>query len=189
MNNFFAQILSQLKAAGKKIAIVGVIGLSLWSLATPAHAVPYQEGERGIQSTELYDQIQEKKSGMNNFDAVDPRRDTARVEAKAQTLSDVAARRKAAASDPLEPVRDAVQDIKSNIGSTADNVADGAKDAARDAKQTAENVKDDLAANAKGAARNAKGAARDAKQTAGDIKDDLAANAKDAARDVKGDLR
>jgi len=167
MNNFFNRVLFQLKSAGKKIVVVGMLGLSLWSLAAPANAVPYQEGDRGIQSTELYDQIQEEKGGMNNFDAVDPRRDTTRADAKAQKLSDVATRRKAAAADPLEPVRDAVGDIKNNITSAADDAVDSAKEAARDAKSTA----------------------KDVKNTAQAVADDLADNAKDAARDVKKDLR
>ncbi len=108
----------------RRILIVGIIGLSLWgtTLVAPAHAADandYYSNERGsLQTTERYDQIQNKKGGMNNFDAVDPRRDT--NEAKAKKLIDTAKRRKAQASDPqasdpLEPAREAIDDIKNSI--------------------------------------------------------------------------
>ena len=138
MNSSLKQILEQslfqLKAASKKIVIVSILGLSLWSLGMPAHAVPYQEGERGIQSTELYDQIQEEKGGMNNFDDADPRRNTSRADAKAQKLSDAAARRKATASDPLETAREAISDLTDEIVGTADDISDNDQETSRDVR-------------------------------------------------------
>ena len=115
-------ILNRVKAL-KGLLIAGFIAVSLWTVASPAYAADMYDNERGQkQTTERYDQIQSEKDGMNNFDAVDPRRDA--NEAKAQTLKDVAKRRKAQASDPLEPAREAISDLKDNIAGAADEAAD-----------------------------------------------------------------
>ncbi|MEL6855969.1 MAG: hypothetical protein AAFO83_12800, partial [Cyanobacteria bacterium J06607_13] len=84
------------------------------------------------QSTERYDQIQSEKGGMNNFDAVDPRRNTTTAEAKARELSDVAERRNKRASDPLEPAREAIDELQTKAARTADNLTDSIKNAASD---------------------------------------------------------
>lgn len=114
----------------RRFFIAGLVSLGLWgtTLVAPAHAATandYTTNERGgIQSTELYDQIQPEVGGMNGFDDADPRRDTRKAEAKAKTLVDGATRRNIenADSDPLEPVREAVDKIKGNVSETADNL-------------------------------------------------------------------
>lgn len=96
----------------KRFVGASLLGLMLWGIAAPAYAVPYENNDDGrIQNTERYDQIQAEKDGMNTFEAVDPRRDTAAVEAKAQTLKDTAERRKTQANDPLETAREAIKDL------------------------------------------------------------------------------
>ncbi|MEL6603536.1 MAG: hypothetical protein AAFP20_09970 [Cyanobacteria bacterium J06614_10] len=132
MNTLFESLRAFGRKIVTKIAIAGLIGFSLWSLSAPAHAVPYQKGDRGIQSTERYDQIQSEKGGMNNFDAVDPRRNTTTAEAKARELSDVAERRNKRASDPLEPAREAIDELQTKAARTADNLTDSIKNAASD---------------------------------------------------------
>lgn len=107
----------------KGLLVASFIAVSLWAAATPAYAANMYENERGQkQTTERYDKIQSEKGGMNNFDAVDPRRD-ANAD-KAQTLIDTAKRRKAQASDPLEPAREAIGDLKDNITGAADDATD-----------------------------------------------------------------
>lgn len=107
----------------KGLLVASFIAVSLWASATPAYAANMYENERGQkQTTERYDKIQSEKGGMNNFDAVDPRRD-ANAD-KAQTLIDTAKRRKAQASDPLEPAREAIGDLKDNITGAADDATD-----------------------------------------------------------------
>ncbi|MEL6469768.1 MAG: hypothetical protein AAFQ74_08575 [Cyanobacteria bacterium J06623_4] len=130
MNTLFSFLRAFGRKIAIKIAIVGLIGFSLWNLSAPAYAVPYQKGDRGIQSTERYDQIQSEKGGMNNFDAVDPRRNTTAAEAKARELSDVAERRNNRASDPLEPAREAVDELQTKAARTADNLTDDIQEAA-----------------------------------------------------------
>lgn len=119
------QFTSQYFTAGRLFVVAGLVGLSLMSISTPALAadVDYSKNmEGGIQSTERYDNIQSEKGGMNNFDAVDPRRNT--NDAKAQVLEDSAERRTAEflAEDPLDPVRDAVDDVKSKVSNAADSL-------------------------------------------------------------------
>lgn len=121
--------ISQSFTASKLFVVAGLIGLSLMGMSAPAQAadVDYtRNAEGGIQSTERYDSIQSEKNGMNNFDAVDPRRNTNRADAKAQALKDGAERRTAElrAKDPLEPVREAVDNVKSKVGNAADAVTD-----------------------------------------------------------------
>lgn len=115
-------ILNRAKAL-KGLLIAGFIAISLWAVSAPAYAADMYDNERGQkQTTERYDKIQSEKGGMNNFDAVDPRRDA--NEAKAQTLKDVAKRRQAQAADPLEPAREAVGNLKDNLAGAADDAAD-----------------------------------------------------------------
>ncbi|MEL6161199.1 MAG: hypothetical protein AAFR18_18475 [Cyanobacteria bacterium J06627_32] len=139
MNIFFESFnLEALRKLGRtlsrkitvKLATVGLVSFSLWSLSAPSYAVPYQEGDRGIQSTERYEQIQPEKGGVNNFDAVDPRRNTKQSEAKARELSNVAERRSKQASDPLEPAREAVDQLQTQAAKTADNLTADVKEAA-----------------------------------------------------------
>ncbi len=133
MNTIFSQSKNWANSL-RRCFIVGLVTFSLWgaTLVAPAHAASaddYTTNDRGsIQSTELYDQIQPEAGGMNGFDDVDPRRNTREAEAKAQTLIDTAKRRNAKASDPLEPVREAVGNAKENVSETADNLADKAGD-------------------------------------------------------------
>ena len=106
----------------KSLLVAGFIAVSLWTMATPAYAADMYDNERGQkQTTERYDKIQSEKGGMNNFDAVDPRRNA--NDAKAQTLLDTAKRRKAQASDPLETAREAIGDLKDNVTGAADEAA------------------------------------------------------------------
>ena len=125
LNNVVKGALNSLK----KAVIAGLVGLSLWGLVAPmqtAIAADMYKNERGqMQTTERYDQIQSETGGMNNFDAVDPRRNA--NEAKAQALSDVAKRRKAQASDPLEPAREAIGNLKDKTVDAASALADDVK--------------------------------------------------------------
>lgn len=124
MNNFF----KQLKVQSKRVLIAAIIGVSLWSMSAPAYAVEYQKGERGIQATERYDQIQKETDGMNTFEDTDPRRNTARAEAKARELSDVAERRSIRADDPLEPTRETIRDIGDSISDAGQDIIDRVQD-------------------------------------------------------------
>ena len=137
MNTTFSQTKNQTKgwmSSLRRFLIVGLVSFSLWgaTLVAPAHAATaddYTTNERGsIQSTELYDQIQPEAGGMNGFDDADPRRNTRRAEAKAKTLVDSATRRNIenADSDPLEPVREAVDNLKGNVSETADSLTEKA---------------------------------------------------------------
>lgn len=135
MNTTFSQT-KNWAGSFRRFFIVSLVSFSLWgaTLVAPAHAASandYTTNERGgIQSTELYDQIQPEVGGMNGFDDADPRRDTRKAEAKAQTLVDSATRRNIenADADPLEPVREAVDNIKENVSETAGNLTDKAGD-------------------------------------------------------------
>jgi hypothetical protein len=121
----------------RRILILAFVSLLVWGMTfvAPVHAadgvergsdgIDYYKNDRGtIQSTERYDQIQPKTGGMNNFNDVDPRQDTKRATAKAKTLTDTANRRKAQASDPLEPARKTIKNAKDNLGEKVDNLAD-----------------------------------------------------------------
>lgn len=121
-------IFNRLKAL-KGLLIAGFIAISLWGMTAPAYAADMYDNERGQkQTTERYDKIQSEKDGMNNFEAVDPRRDA--NEAKAQTLLDTAKRRKAQASDPLETAREAVDEMTDKAGRAIDRAGDKANRAA-----------------------------------------------------------
>ena len=114
----------------KKAAIAGLVSILLWGVSAPAYAAnanDYYTNERGsVQSTERYDQIQAEQGGMNNFDDVDPRRNTKEATAKAKALSDNAERNISRSSDvdPLESVREAVDNAGDKLSQTADNVTD-----------------------------------------------------------------
>lgn len=106
-----------------RVVCAALLTVLLWGLSAPANAVPYEKNEAGrIQTTERYDKIQSEKDGMNTFDAADPRRDA--NEDKAQTLSDVAKRRKAQADDPLEPAREAISNLKGEVTDAAGDLVD-----------------------------------------------------------------
>lgn len=132
----------------RRLAIVGLVSLSLWgaTLVAPAQAADandYYTNEIGsVQTTERYDKIQTSKGGMNGFDAVDPRRNA--NEAKAQELLDVAKRRKAMASDPLEPTRETLDGIKNNIVNKADELTDEAADRLNTVENKLESATDRL---------------------------------------------
>lgn len=162
----------------KGLLVAGFIAVSLWATAAPAYAVEMYDNELGQkQTTERYERIQPKKGGMNNFDDVDPRRDT--NAAKAQTLLDTAKRRNAQASDPLENAREAIGDIKDNITGAADNAVD-----------TVTNKASQLTDKAASAADRVGNKAANTADRAGNKADrltDKAANAVDRAGDrVKG---
>ncbi len=136
---------SQRFSAGKSLVIASLAGVFLIGMSTPAQAadVDYSKNSQGgIQSTERYDKIQSESGGMNNFDAMDPRRSTAETSAKAQTLSDVAKRRKLEASDPFEPVREVAEDVKNKVTGAVEEAdpVGSIKDAARDAKNKVGNA-------------------------------------------------
>ncbi len=135
----------------KRVLAIGLVSLSLWSITAPAYAAStndYYENERGsIQGTERYDKIQSEKGGMNNFDAVDPRRNTAKSDAKAQELVDVAKRENAMNNDPLEPAREAVDDLKDKVTGTVSNLVG-------DAKETAKDVSSDVKATGRKVSRD-----------------------------------
>ncbi|MGB3297011.1 MAG: hypothetical protein WBA76_01985 [Phormidesmis sp.] len=118
----------------RRTFIVGLVTLSLvgTTLVAPAHAADaddYYTNERGgIQTTERYDQIQPDAGGMNGFDDVDPRRNTREAEGKAKVLIDSSKRRNLESADPLEGVREAVDNIKESVGETADDLTSKASD-------------------------------------------------------------
>lgn len=141
-------IFNWLKAAGALIAqrvfsgqgatrsqrtlVAVLIGVSLWSVSAPAQAASaddYYENERGsIQNTERYEKIQSETGDFNNFEDVDPRRNTQAAEAKAKILSDTAKRNNRLSSDPLEPAREAIGNAKNKVGDVVDDVADSIRD-------------------------------------------------------------
>ncbi len=104
----------------KSLLVAGFVAISLWAMTAPAYAVDMYDNEvGGKQTTERYDKIQSEKGGMNNFDDVDPRRDT--NAAKAKTLIDTARRRNVESPSALESAREAISDIKDNITGAADD--------------------------------------------------------------------
>jgi hypothetical protein len=124
-----------------RILIIAFVSLSLWgsTFVAPVHAIggagdgierasdgiEYYKNDRGeIQTTERYDQIQPETGGMNKFDDVDPRLDTRGTDAKAKALTDTANRRKAQASDPLEPARKTIRNAKDRLGDNVSEAAD-----------------------------------------------------------------
>ncbi|KPQ32971.1 MAG: hypothetical protein HLUCCA11_19955 [Phormidesmis priestleyi Ana] len=114
----------------RRLLVVGLVSLSLWSaaLVAPAQAADtndYYTNDRGsLQTTERYDQIQPKAGGMNEFDDVDPRRDTKAAEAKAKELTSSTKRIQSRPSDPLEPARETIGGIKENIKGAASDLLD-----------------------------------------------------------------
>ncbi len=129
-------ILNRMKGL-RRILIIAFVSFSLWgsTFVAPAHAgngierasdgIEYYKNDRGeIQTTERYDQIQPETDGMNRFDDVDPRMDTKGTDAKAKMLTDTANRRKAQASDPLEPARKTIRSAKDRIGGNVSEAAD-----------------------------------------------------------------
>ncbi|MGB3790856.1 MAG: hypothetical protein WA949_22805 [Phormidesmis sp.] len=136
---------SQRFSTGKSLAIAGLASVLLMGMSTPAQAadVDYSKNSQGgIQSTQRYGKIQSESGGMNNFDAMDPRRSTAETSAKAQTLSDVAKRRKLEASDPFEPIREVAEDVKNRVTGAVEEAdpVESVKDAARDVKNRVGNA-------------------------------------------------
>lgn len=112
-------LFDQLKSI-RRTLIISIVGLSLWGLLSVGYvqAAPagYQENEIGsIQTTERYDQIQSEAGGINGFDDTDPRRNTAKAEAKAQKLSDVAKRRQAQADEPLDTAKEVLNNLKDDL--------------------------------------------------------------------------
>lgn len=104
----------------KSFLVAGFVAISLWAMTAPAYALDMYDNEIGQkQTTERYDKIQSEKGGMNNFDDVDPRRDT--NAAKAKTLIDTARRRNVESPGALESAREAISDIKDNITGAADD--------------------------------------------------------------------
>ena len=115
MNHIFRKFSQLRRVLMISLVTVGLSSLMMVGSAQAADA-DYIPNERGqVQSTERYDAIQSKVGGMNQYNDTDPRRNTAQAEAKAQKLSDVAERRNRAADGPLEPVRDAIQDLKEDL--------------------------------------------------------------------------
>jgi len=157
-------LLESLLKGFKRVLAIGLVSLSLWSIATPAQAADandYYKNERGsIQGTERYDKIQSEKGGMNNFDAVDPRRNTTEADVKAQELKDVAKRSNALADDPLEPAREAVDNLKDKVTDAASSLAgdakEAAKDVASDVKSAGRQVSKDMDNAGSGLIKNAK---------------------------------
>ncbi len=108
-----------------------LVGVSLWSVSAPAQAASaddYYGNERGsIQSTERYEKIQSETGDFNNFEDVDPRRNTKAAETKARTLIDSAERNNRSSSDPLESAREAIGNAKNKIGEVVDDAADSVR--------------------------------------------------------------
>lgn len=111
----------------KRILIVGLISFSMWGVGEAAFAADtsdYYTNERGtIQATERYDSIQSKQDGMNTFSDTDPRRNTSKADAKAQTLKDVAKRRSEQADSPLEPATEAISNLADQMAESASDLA------------------------------------------------------------------
>jgi hypothetical protein len=124
MNISLTSFYTAIKIAIKRVLIVALVGLSLWAISTPAYAADaddyYTNDRGGLQATERYDKIQLKTGEYNNFDDVDPRQDTSRADAKARAEIDEAKRRNAQTSDPLEPAREAVSNLKESLGGKAE---------------------------------------------------------------------
>ncbi|MGB3295790.1 MAG: hypothetical protein WBB01_22630 [Phormidesmis sp.] len=120
----------------KRVLVAVLVGISLWSVSAPAQAASandYYENERGsLQNTERYDKIQSETGDFNNFEDVDPRRNTQGAEAKAQALKDTAERQQRMDAEPLGSAREAIEKVKSKLNETASDVADSVRDTADD---------------------------------------------------------
>lgn len=160
-----------------RIVVVFCAGMLVWMTAAcnanpPAPNVSgtgsYYEN-RG-QATELYDPIQDKKGGMNQYEDVKPTASTRESEAKAKQLVDRAkANTERAASRPEDyarnyrsgkPLGERVEDLADDVTDSVEEVTEGvsrgtqrgvrnlrdnASDAAKDATQGAERATDKAA--------------------------------------------
>lgn len=115
----------------QRLLVAVLVGVSLWSVSAPAQAASaddYYGNERGsIQNTERYEKIQSETGDFNNFEDVDPRRNTQAAETKARTLMDSAERNNRSSSDPLESAREAIGNAKNKIGEVVDDAADSVR--------------------------------------------------------------
>lgn len=98
------------------------------------------------QQTELYDPIQERQGGMNDFSDVDPRVNEGRVNAKAKALVDNAEENIQKVNSPGEFVEEyrsgtpIGQRVKNIVGGVTDATQNTVEDAAKGTKRGSENL-------------------------------------------------
>lgn len=106
-------LLTSLQTTIKRVAIVGVLGLTLWlgtgsfAMATPRD---YHTNVTGAEGTARVDKDQKEVDGMYNYNDTDPRRDTARADAKAKELLDSSKRIQQQTDGPVDAVKSALSD-------------------------------------------------------------------------------
>jgi vacuolar-type H+-ATPase subunit H len=133
--------------------------------------------DRVGQQTELYDPIQKRKGGMNEFSDVDPRAATDRVNKKASDLVRNADQNIQKVNSPEEYAEDYRQGkpfgerVKDLVDSVTDSASDTAEDASKGARRGAENLKDNAQTAgrefSKGVRRGGEDAAADAQNKTG----------------------
>lgn len=108
-------------------------------------------GRNGYQS-KIYDSVQPKEGGMNQYSDVDPRVKSAGTEAKAKTLVDTAKRN----------VIDQTDDLGTNTKRTLDKKAENARDFGNELKQGGRELRQQTQNSLETAGDNVRNAAEDA---------------------------
>lgn len=110
-------VLKSLKSALTHLTVVGVLGLTLWmgsglnSTALAANVRDYHTNVTGAEeSAGRMDKDQEKVGGMNNYKDTDPRRDTAKTDAKSKALLDNSRVIRNQTDGPIDAVQSALED-------------------------------------------------------------------------------
>lgn len=147
--------------------------------------------DRVGQQTELYDPIQKRKGGMNEYSDVDPRTNTGKVNQKASDLIRNANQNIQKVDSPQEfsedyqqgkpvgeRVRDLVNSVTNSAGNTAEDVSKGTQRGAENLKNNAQTAGRDVS---KGARRAGEDAAAAAKNKAGEAVRGTQRNVNDAA--------
>ncbi|MBD2463292.1 hypothetical protein H6G89_19845 [Oscillatoria sp. FACHB-1407] len=182
--NRFQSLLKKLQLEKVIIAFLAGI-LLLVTGCTPAEAktplpAPEVSGQGGTynqrfgQQTELYDPIQERKGGMNEYSDVDPRANTRPVNQKAQGLVENAEENIQKVQSPQEYAEDyrsgtpLGQRVKNVVGSvteaaenTAEDVVEGTKRGSENLRMNAREAGDELTEDVRHGANENANSARD----------------------------
>ena len=110
-------VFNTVKSVVGRLAIVGVLGLTLWlgtGLNTSAFASPVRDYHTNVTGAEesagRVDKDQEKVGGINNYEDTDPRRNTAKADAKSKALLDTAKTIRNQTDGPVDAVQSALDE-------------------------------------------------------------------------------
>ncbi len=152
-------------------------------------------------NTDLYETIQPREGGMNQYSDTDPRRDASRVQRKAENLinrSEENLRKVDSTEDFAEnyrrgrPVGERAENVTDRVGEAAENTAEdfaeGAQRGVKNLRRNIGNAADSTADRAERVGDRAQSASRDlskqAQRTAEDAADAIGDRAQSASRDL-----